>query len=108
MIAFREETPGFRACKAPVQQRPTVPNMAKMAEGGKGQRRFWVYIDLSGVKLSMRRIGSVIGLCRSAILVVVFFFVENFGLKMTNESYKMGDFNFNPVFNAVTKKFNTW
>lgn len=41
--AFRGWTPGLRACRAPVQQRPTAPNIVKMAEGGKRQRNWWLY-----------------------------------------------------------------
>lgn len=41
--AFRGVTPGLRACKAPVQQRPTAPNIVKMAEGGMGQRLASLY-----------------------------------------------------------------
>ncbi len=44
--AFRGVTPGLRACKAPVQQRPTAPNIVKMAEGGMGQRLGSFYIVL--------------------------------------------------------------
>lgn len=43
MRAFRGWTPGLRACRAPVQQRPTAPNIVKMAEGGKRQRNWWLY-----------------------------------------------------------------
>lgn len=46
MKAFRGVTPGFRACKAPVQQRPTAPNIFKMAEGGTGRRLGSAYIQL--------------------------------------------------------------
>lgn len=42
--AFRGVTPGLRACKAPVQQRPTAPNIVKMAEGGMGQKLASLYI----------------------------------------------------------------
>lgn len=33
LIVFKEVTPGLKACRAPLQHRPTAPNMAKMAEG---------------------------------------------------------------------------
>lgn len=33
LIVFRELTPGLKACRAPLQHRPTAPNMVKMAEG---------------------------------------------------------------------------
>lgn len=33
LIAFKEVTPGLKACRAPLQHRPTAPNMVKMAEG---------------------------------------------------------------------------
>lgn len=48
--AFRGVTPGLRACKAPVQQRPTAPNIFKMAEGGMGRRSDKVYIQLRRVQ----------------------------------------------------------
>lgn len=41
--AFRGWTPGLRACRAPVQQRPTAPNIVKMAEGGKRRRNLRLY-----------------------------------------------------------------
>lgn len=44
MRAFRGVTPGLRACKAPVQQRPTAPNIVKMAEGGSGQKLTSLYM----------------------------------------------------------------
>lgn len=43
--ALRGWTPGLRACKAPVQQRPTAPNIVKMAEGGKRRRNLRLYIE---------------------------------------------------------------
>lgn len=33
LIVFIEVTPGLKACRAPLQHRPTTPNMVKMAEG---------------------------------------------------------------------------
>lgn len=41
--AFRGWTPGFRAWRTPVQQRPTAPNIVKMAEGGKRQTNLRLY-----------------------------------------------------------------
>lgn len=47
--AFSGVTPGLRACKAPVQQRPTAPNIVKMAEGGTGRRLGTTYIQVGRV-----------------------------------------------------------
>lgn len=33
LIVFKELTPGLKAFRAPLQHRPTAPNMVKMAEG---------------------------------------------------------------------------
>lgn len=33
LIVFKELIPGLKACRAPLQHRPTAPNMVKMAEG---------------------------------------------------------------------------
>lgn len=49
MKAFRGVTPGLSACKAPVQQRPTAPNIVKMAEGGTGRRLATAYIQLEHI-----------------------------------------------------------
>lgn len=48
--AFRGVTPGLRACKAPVQQRPTAPNIFKMAEGGMRRRLNEAYIRLQQIR----------------------------------------------------------